>query len=83
MLIAAPQLDDQLLDPAAACPTSVLSLDWGHDAETPEPRYECFRLAYPSGTVVMAFYAGGAPLEEVRVTHPLASEAIEDSRVSV
>lgn len=30
------------------------------------------RLAYPSGTVVMAFYAGGAPLEEVRVTHPLA-----------
>jgi hypothetical protein len=57
---------------AAACPTSVLSLDWGHDAETPEPRYECFRLDNPSGTVVMAFYAGGAPLEEVRVTHSLA-----------
>jgi hypothetical protein len=25
--------------------------------ETPEPRFERFRLAYPSGTVVMAFYA--------------------------
>ena len=32
----------------------------------------------------MAFYAGGAPLEEVKVTHPLAVvEAVEDSRVSV
>lgn len=28
----------------------------------------------------MAFYAGGAPLEEVRVTHPLAVvEAVEDT----
>ena len=70
MLIPAPQLDDQLLD-AAACPTSVLGLDWGHDAETPEPRYECFRLAYPSGTVVMAFYVGGAPLGRgPRNAHP-------------
>jgi hypothetical protein len=39
---------------------------------------------YPSGTVVDAFYAGGATLEEVRVTHPLAVvEVFEDSRVSV
>jgi hypothetical protein len=34
------------------------------------PRYERFTATYPSGTVVMSFYAGGAPLEEVRVTHP-------------
>ena len=48
-----------------------------------EPRFEHFRMAYPSGTVVMAFYAGGAPLEEVKVTHPLATvEPVEDSRVS-
>jgi hypothetical protein len=33
----------------------------------PEPRFERFRLAYPSGTVVMAFYAGGVTLEEVQV----------------
>ena len=32
--------------------------------DTPEPCYERYRLAYPSGTVVMAFYAGGAPLDE-------------------
>lgn len=38
--------------------------------ETPEPCYERFCLAYPSGTVVMAFYADGATLCEVRVTHP-------------
>lgn len=43
-----------------------------HGYPKPEPRYERFRLVYPSGTVVMAFYAGGARLEEVRVTHPLA-----------
>ena len=34
--------------------------------------HERYRLTYPSGTVVMAFYTGGAPLEEVQVTHPLA-----------
>jgi hypothetical protein len=49
--------------------------------ETPEPRFERFRLAYPSGTVVMTFYADDG---EVRVTHPLAVvEAVDDSRVSV
>ena len=49
--------------------------------ETPEPRFERFCLAYPSGTVVMAFYADDG---EVRVTHPLAVvEAVEDSRVIV
>jgi hypothetical protein len=32
----------------------------------------------------MAFYAGGALLEEVRVTHPIAIvEAVEDSLVGV
>jgi hypothetical protein len=43
-------------------------------SDTPEltPHYERFTVTYPSGTVVMSFYAGGAPLEEVRVTHPLA-----------
>ena len=49
------------------------------DTPEPEPRFERFRLVYPSGTMVMAFYAGGAPLEEVKVTHPLARvEAVED-----
>jgi hypothetical protein len=54
-----------------------------HDADTgPEPCYERYRLASPSGTVIERFYAGGAPLGEVRVTHPLAVvEAIEDSLV--
>jgi hypothetical protein len=45
----------------------------------PKPRYERFRLVYPSGTMMMAFYAGGAPLEEVRATHPLAVESVQDS----
>jgi hypothetical protein len=50
----------------------------------PEPSFERFCLGYPSGTVVMAFYADGAPLEEVRVTHPLALvEVVEDSLVGV
>jgi hypothetical protein len=49
--------------------------------ETSEPRFERFCPAYPSGTVVMAFYADDG---EVRVTHPLAGvEAVDDSRVSV
>jgi hypothetical protein len=49
--------------------------------KTPEPRFGRFCLAYPSGTVVMAFYADDG---EVRVTHYLAVvEAAEDSRVSV
>lgn len=46
--------------------------------------HERFRLTYPSGTVVMPFYAGGASLEEVAVTHRMAEvEAVEDSWVSV
>lgn len=49
----------------------------------PEPLYERFTLTYPSGTVIPTFYCGGAPLEEVRATHPLAVvKAIEDSRVT-
>ena len=52
------------------------------DPPAPEFRFERFCLAYPSGTVVMAFYGDGATLGEVRVTHPLAVvEAIEDSLV--
>ena len=31
----------------------------------PEPYFERFRHTYPSGTVVMSFYAGGAPLAVV------------------
>ena len=47
---------------------------------TPEPRFERFCLAYPSGTVVVVFYADDG---EGRVTHPLAVvEAVDDSRVS-
>ncbi len=48
--------------------------------DTPEPelRYERFTVTYPSGTVIKSFYAGGATLREVRVTHPLATvEPIE------
>jgi hypothetical protein len=42
-------------------------------ADPPEAEARFEYLAYPAtGTVVMAFYAGGAPLEEVRATHPLA-----------
>ena len=45
--------------------------------ETPE-------RAYPSGAVVMAFYAGGAMPGEVQATHLLAVvEVVEASRVSV
>jgi hypothetical protein len=50
----------------------------------PEPPalYERFTVTYPSGTVIPSFYAGGATLIEVRVTHPLATvDAIEDSLV--
>jgi hypothetical protein len=44
--------------------------------------YERFTVTYPSGTVIPSFYAGGATLIEVRVTHPLATvDAIEDSLV--
>lgn len=50
----------------------------------PPPLYERFTVTYPSGTVIPSFYAGGATLIEVRVTHPLAVvEAIEDSLVGV
>jgi len=38
----------------------------------PAPRFERFRLTYPTGTVIESFYADGATLEEVRVMHPLA-----------
>jgi hypothetical protein len=46
----------------------------GHGAMTtePEPRFEWFRLSYPSGTLVMSYYACGAPLEEVKACHPTA-----------
>jgi hypothetical protein len=38
----------------------------------PEPRYERYRVAYPSETVVQACHCDGATLGKVRVTHPLA-----------
>lgn len=47
-------------------------------------RFERFCLASPSGKAVMAFYADGATLGGVRVTHSLAVvEVIEVSPVSV
>jgi hypothetical protein len=43
-----------------------------------------FTVTYPSGTVIPSFYAGGATLIEVRVTHPLAAvEVVEESLVDV
>lgn len=51
--------------------------------DTPESRFECFHLAYPSGTVVDAYYGGGAALGKVKATHSLAVvKAVEASRVS-
>ena len=51
------------------------------DPGVPEPPalYERFTVTYPSGTVIESFYAGGATLREVQVTHPLASA--EPSRI--
>ena len=56
------------------------SRDWAKLVETGSTAlHERFRLTYPSGAVVVAFYAGGALLEEVRVTQPLAVvDAVED-----
>jgi hypothetical protein len=57
----------------------------GTEPGVPEPPqlYERFAATYPSGTVIESFYAGGATLHEVHVTHPLAVvEADQDSRVS-
>jgi len=49
------------------------------DTPEPTPRFERFRLTYPSGTAIDAYYGDGAPLEEVRVTHPMATvEPIEE-----
>jgi hypothetical protein len=46
----------------------------------PIPRFERFRIEYPSGTVIESYCPGGAPLEEVRTTHPMATvSAVEDS----
>ncbi|MGH8584654.1 MAG: hypothetical protein ACREWE_00165 [Gammaproteobacteria bacterium] len=52
-----------------------------NDTPELEPRYERFRLTYPSGTVVESYYGpDGADLEEVRVAHPLATvEPVEAS----
>ncbi len=49
------------------------------DAPESEPLYERFAVTYPSGTVIEAFYAGGATLREVRVTHPMGTvEPVEE-----
>ena len=58
----------------------------GTEPGVPEPPalYERFTVTYPSGTVIPSFYAGGATLGEVRVTHPLAKvEAVEDPLAGV
>ncbi|MGH8589172.1 MAG: hypothetical protein ACREXX_07485 [Gammaproteobacteria bacterium] len=39
------------------------------DTPEPAPRYERFIVTYMSGTVVEAFYPGGATLREVEVGH--------------
>ena len=44
----------------------------GEAVETGGPSYMSASGWHPGGTVVMAFYADGATLGEVRVTHPLA-----------
>jgi hypothetical protein len=53
--------------------------------ETPtEPRFERFRITYPSGTVFDSYYLieGGGTLREVQVEHPLAViEADETTEV--
>jgi hypothetical protein len=52
----------------------------------PEPRYERFRITYPSGTALDSYCLreGGGTLREVQVEHPLAVvEADEDSLVRV
>jgi len=49
----------------------------GTEPGVPEPPAR-FTVTYPSGTVIESFYAGGATLMEVRVTHPLAAvEVVE------
>ena len=54
------------------------------DAQEPAPLFECFNVTFPSGTVIAAFYAGGATLREVQVGHPLATVAVvEGSLVRV
>lgn len=46
-----------------------------HGTRVPEPPalYERCTVTYPSVTVIESFYAGGATLMEVGVTHPLAT----------
>lgn len=44
----------------------------------PEPRYDRFIIPYPSGTVIEAFYAGGATLREVQVLHPMATVEVAE-----
>jgi len=42
------------------------------DTPEPEPRYERFRITYPSGTVI-DYYTDGSTLREAQVLHPLAT----------
>jgi hypothetical protein len=54
------------------------------EAPEPVPRYERFRVTYPSGTVIESYYliGGGGTLRQVQVEHPLAKvEADQDSLV--
>lgn len=60
------------------------AMDYRHEA-LKAPRYEHFRITYPSGTVFDSYYLieGGGTLRQVRLEHPLAKvEPVEESRVS-
>jgi hypothetical protein len=54
------------------------------DITEPEPRFERFRIVYPSGTTLDRYWLleGGGTLREVALEHPMAVvEPVEDSRV--
>jgi hypothetical protein len=54
------------------------------DTPEPAPRFERFRITYPSGTVLDSYYLieGGGTLRAVQLEHPLATvEAVEGSLV--
>jgi hypothetical protein len=48
----------------------------------PPALYERFTVTYPSGTVIESFYAGGATLREVRVTHRMAVVEVVERKPS-
>jgi len=46
------------------------------DTLTPAPRFERFRLTYPSGTVIDSYCGEGCALEEMMAAHPLAKVGV-------